>query len=163
MITLQELINYFKENGVIVNDLEIIELFFIKNHWENEAIKMLGRLVEIRTKSLNEKISYFKENLISCESILFNENVSEEDKRDLFNLVTKFTYICDLDEDDLNKVKQILSRSKVKYCPIYFGAYLKTKGIVIDGWYYDDYQQEMLEKVIERRDDAKENKIRTNE
>lgn len=158
-IPLKEIIDKYKPYGA--NDLDIIKLFFIDNHCEDEAIKMLGELVEERTKLLNKKVSFFKEDLISCQSILFNNDVSEEDKRTLFTLATKFTYHSDLTDEDLEVIKDIFSKNegKIKLCPVYFVCYLKNKGIELPGYYFAEYHEEMLERIIERRDDGKKNEI----
>ena len=149
MISLESLFNKYREFNF--SDFEIIELFFVKNHLEDEAVKMLAELVEKRTKFLNEKIDYFKEDLMSCQSILYNQEMKEADKRDFFTLATRFTYMRNLDDEELEQAKQIISRNKITLCPVYFGAYLKSKGIEIKGWCVETFL-DYMEKVIERRD-----------
>lgn len=147
MITLEELLEKCKILGL--SDLKIIELYFIENGIEDKGVELMNSLSQRQIKLLHEKNSFFKEDLEYCKAVLYNE-MNEEDKMRLFNLVCTFTYYRDLDAEELNLAKKIFENNEIHVCPIYFIAYLVEKG-VLDKKVYS-YQKDMLEGVIKRRD-----------
>ena len=147
MKSLLEIHEKYKPYGL--TDLEIIEAYFIENNIENEAIQLMNSLSQKQIKFLHEKNSYFKEDLEYCKSILYNPDMSEEDKLSLFELACRFTYLRDLNEDELKEAKRIFENNKIRTCPIYFLTYLNSKGIVERKSF--QYELDMLDGVIKRR------------
>ena len=128
MITLEELIKKYKPYGA--TDEQIICQYFVKNHIEDKGIELLSELTRQRAKFLNDKISWQKEYLMYNKSVLYNLNIPEKDKRNLFERVQTFLYYRDLNEEELQECKEYFKKYEIHACPIIFYNYLALNGVI---------------------------------
>ena len=149
MKTLKEIINKYEIFGL--TDFQIIQKYFIENQLEAQAVLLLTELLQKQINGLHAKNYLFKDNLSFCKVVFANIELSPEDRIIMFNLISKFTYERDLNEDELKEIKRIFDTGKVIACPVYFSAYLKKNDIIKGKDDLCDYDLNSLETVLNIR------------
>ena len=130
MQTLKEILDEFGPFGV--SDFEIIKRYFLVNHFESQAVKMLTEISQAtieRERAYNQTL---KDCFLYSYAFLYNKKLTNKQQIKLLSLYISFVNNGELNEYRLKEAKEIfdiLDKDNFQSCPQFFLAYLQANGI----------------------------------